>query len=322
MRALLDAAVLGALAAMLAINVIAYRHARAMLRFSGASDKSKNPEDLRLGEKVAVLLAGISNPRPVDAESPEAHGLRYERRTIPVDGHVFLGAWLVPHDAPIGSVVLFHGYTASKASLSLEAAAFHARRYSALLVDFRGSADSSEIYTTVGHHGAEDVRAAVHYAESELGFSSPLLYARSMGTAAVLRAVALYPLAVHGLILEGVFDRMLNTVKQRFHSMGIPATPFAHLLVLWGGVQFGFWAFAHNPVAYAARCRISVLMLHGANDPRATLSHARAVFDALAGDKRLCEFDNARHEHLALADRARWDAALDGFLEKRLHVTA
>jgi hypothetical protein len=211
-------------------------------------------------------------------------------------------------------VLLFHGYTASKTSLLLEAAAFHARGYSALLVDFRGSADSSESYTTVGYREADDVRAAVRYAASVLELTMPLLYARSMGAAAVLRAVALHELPVRGLVLEGVFDRMLTTVKQRFYAMGIPATPFAHLLVLWGGVQFGFWGFGHNPVAYATRCRIPVLMLHGAHDPRATLAHARAVFAALAGDKRLCEFDDAKHEQLPLADRARWDAALDRFL--------
>jgi pimeloyl-ACP methyl ester carboxylesterase len=180
-----------------------------------------------------------------------------------------------------------------------------------LLVDFRGSADSSASYTTVGYTEATDVRAAIDYARAELGFTQPLVYARSMGGAAVLRAAALSALPVRALIIEGVFDTMLNTVKQRFYSMGVPATPFAQLLVLWGGVQHGFWAFDHNPVAYARACALPVLMLHGEDDPRATLAQARSVFDALAGPKLFYAFPIAKHEPLAAVDRARWDAAID-----------
>jgi pimeloyl-ACP methyl ester carboxylesterase len=304
-----------ALAGALLINVVAYRHARVMLRFSGPSAKSKNPEDLGRFDKLAILLTGISNPRPADTESPAAHGLSFERHIIFVGENVTLGAWFVPHGSPVGSVLFFHGYAASKSTLLPEAAAFHSRGYSALLVDFRGSADSSEAYTTVGYREADDVIAAVRYAETQLGLRSPVIYGRSMGAAAVLRAIALTPLSARGLILEGVFDQMLTTVKQRFHAMGLPATPFAHLLVLWGGLQFGFWAFTHNPSAYARRCSLPVLMLHGTDDPRATLAHARVVLEALAGDKDLCQFEGAKHEALAITDGVRWEEAVDRFLQ-------
>ncbi len=285
-----------------------------MLRFTGSSPKSKNPEELSVSQKLAVLLTGINNPRPVDTERPEQYGLQYEPRLIPVGSRVSLGAWLIPHERPIGSVLLFHGYTASKSTLLVEARAFHERGYAALVVDFRGSADSSETYTTVGYHEADDVRAAVDYAVRELGFAAPVVYARSMGAAAVLRSVAVHSLPVTALVLEGVFDEMLTTVKQRFYAMGVPAVPFAHLLVFWGGLQFGFWPFTHNPSAYAHRCSLPVLMLHGSRDPRATLEHANSVFNALAGAKRLCTFEGATHEQLALVDRVRWDSAVDQFL--------
>ena len=39
--------------------------------------------------------------------------------------------------------------------------------------------------------------------------------------------------------------------SDRFHSMKIPSFPMAVLLDFWGGVQNGFWAFGHNPTAYA-----------------------------------------------------------------------
>jgi alpha-beta hydrolase superfamily lysophospholipase len=302
------------LAALIAANAVAFMHARAMLRFSGNAEKSKNPEQLSRAEMLRILVLGISNPRPADREDPAAHGLPFEQRVISADAGITLGAWLVPHSAPVGHVVMFHGYTASKGTLLLEAKAFQERGYAALLVDFRGSADSSEAYTSVGYHEADDVRAALEYARRDLGWHQAIVYGRSMGAAAVLRAISLYALPVRALIIEGVFDRMLSTVKQRFDAMGIPATPFAHLLVLWGGAQHGFWGFAHNPRAYARNCQLPTLMLHGSEDPRATIAQARTVLDALRGPKTLCEFVGAGHEQLPLADRARWDGAVDGLL--------
>jgi len=130
----------------------------------------------------------------------------------------------------------------------------------------------------------------------------------------VLRAVATHALPVRALILESVFDEMLTTVKQRFYAMGVPATPLAHMLVFWGGAQFGFWSFAHNPVEYARDCELPVLLLHGTLDARATLEHANAVFGALRGPKRLYAFEGAKHEPLAAFDRPRWDSEVDQFL--------
>lgn len=308
-------ALISAVAVLLvAVNIVAYRHAHAMLRFTDSGTKTKNPEHLGLAQKLVVLLSGISNPRPTDVETPSAFGLTYESRKIAASDGITLGAWYVPRQAALGCVVLLHGYTGSKGTLLAEAAAFHERGYATLLVDFRGSSESSERYTTVGYVEADDVKAAIDYAAKDLGFASPIVYAKSMGTAALLRSIAIHPLPIRGVVLESVFDRMVSTVKQRFYSMGIPATPFAELLVLWGGAQFGFWGFAHNPVDYARSCRVPVLMLHGSEDPRATLEQARSVFDALSSPKVLSEFSGAGHEPLIQLDRARWTAAVDAFL--------
>jgi hypothetical protein len=55
-------------------------------------------------------------------------------------------------------------------------------------------------------------------------------------------------------------------------------------------------------------------MLHGEDDPRATLAQARSVFEALAGPKLFHAFPAAGHEALRAVDRARWDRAIDELL--------
>ncbi|NOK62221.1 MAG: alpha/beta fold hydrolase [Chloroflexi bacterium AL-W] len=77
------------------------------------------------------------------------------------------------------------------------------------------------------------------------------LYGVSMGSSAILRAVALHDLDPDVLILEGVFDRLTTTTRHRFAAFGVPVFPATELLLFWGSVQMGYNGFRHNPVGYA-----------------------------------------------------------------------
>lgn len=85
-------------------------------------------------------------------------------------------------------------------------------------------------------------------------FQSPIfLYGVSMGTAAMMKAVAQENIHPDAIILELPFARMLDAVRSRFREIGIPPFPIAELAVFWGGIQHGFNAFSHNPVLYAEK---------------------------------------------------------------------
>ena len=116
--------------------------------------------------------------------------------------------------------------------------------------------------------------------------------------------------APDAVILEAVFDTMLNTVRNRFASMGVPAFPSAQLLVFWGGRQWGFNGFAHNPVEYATALRCPALFMHGANDPRATVAEGRRVFAAVPGSKEFKEFASAGHEAYIAGHPDAWRTAV------------
>jgi fermentation-respiration switch protein FrsA (DUF1100 family) len=77
--------------------------------------------------------------------------------------------------------------------------------------------------------------------------------------------------------------------------MHLPAFPLAHLLIFWGSVQQGHWAFNLNPVESASRVRCPTLMFHGALDARVTTAEARSVFEHLAGPKRLELYEGGAH---------------------------
>lgn len=251
-RILLALALL-ALAGFAALNVLAYRHACAMMRYSSGGPRTDKPEALTTRSKLRVLLVGVHLPRPTDERPPTALAPDAQILAIPVSGDVTLSAWYAGRspDAPLA--IFFHGYSTEKTRLLREAREIHALGASVLLVDFRGSGGSSEDYTTLGLLEADDVAAAVRFAQARLPHSALVLYGQSMGSAAILRAIHVHGVAPDAVVLESVFDSMLGTIRNRFDAMGVPSFPNAELLTFWGGRRFGFDGFAHDPVDYAHR---------------------------------------------------------------------
>lgn len=302
------------LAGFAALNLLAYRHARAMLHYAPGGARTEKPEGLSSLAKLRVLFAGVHLPRPTDERPPSSLAPDAQVLNVPVSGGVTLSMWYAGRgpDAPLA--IFFHGYSTEKIRLLREAQQIHAMGASVLLVDFRGSGGSSEAYTTLGMLEAEDVAAAVRFARKRLPHSALVLYGQSMGSAAILRAVHAHGIAPDGVILESVFDSMLGTIRNRFDAMGVPAFPAAELLVFWGGWQFGFNGFAHNPVDYARALKCPALFLHGADDPRATLAEGRRVFEAAPAPKRFVAFDHVGHESYAARHPEPWRAAVRAFL--------
>jgi pimeloyl-ACP methyl ester carboxylesterase len=136
-----------------------------------------------------------------------------------------------------------------------------------------------------------------------------------MGSAAILRAVALQGVQPAAVIAECPFDRLLSTVENRFAAFGLPAFPLAHLLVFWGGVQQGFNGFAHNPADYAQAVTCPVLLLHGDADPRVTREQLLRVHDNLAGTKKLEWFAGVGHESYLAAQPEKWKDTVERFLD-------
>jgi alpha-beta hydrolase superfamily lysophospholipase len=197
-----------------------------------------------------------------------------------------------------------------------EAVGFHKLGFAVVLLDYRGSGDSSGNAVTLGVREAADLTAAVGWAEARPPGKPVVLYGFSMGSAAVLRAVAGHGLTPSAVVLEAPFDRLVNAVRHRFRAMGLPAWPGAELLVFWGGRQHGFDGFAHHPADDAAAVRCPALVLHGSADPRAPTDGVRRVFDRLNGPKRLVTVEGAGHVPLAHTDPDRWEAELRGFLSE------
>jgi alpha-beta hydrolase superfamily lysophospholipase len=299
-------------AAAVALNVLACQHARAMTQWADHGSRTPSPEDLGWARRAQVLLTGVRLPRPVHSMTPGDEGLTFQVHRFPGSQDAMLEAWHIPGDSgrPRILFLLFHGYGAAKDTLLPVARALHELGHDVLMVDFHGSGGSSGTDTTLGVREALDVQASAGWSRARWPERPIVLYGQSMGGAAVLRAIARHGADADGLVAEATFDRLLTTVKHRFHAMGLPATPFAHLLVFWGGLTSGTDGFDLNPVEDAEAIHHPTLVLHGGRDLRVRRREAEAVHQRLRGWKRYAEFGQAGHGLVLLSDRARWESEI------------
>lgn len=319
-KKLLIACAIILLSGFIGLNILAYNHARSMTTYIDAETGTRQPEQLSTWQRLHVLLFGVTITRPESDKSPQVLADHTQVKRIPVDDNIALEAWYASSGKDSPLVILFHGYASDKTVTLHEAHAFLDMDISVLLVDFRGSGGASESYTTVGYHEADDVHAAYQFAREHFDYDPIVLFGQSKGAVAILRAIPQYELQPDAVIIEAVFDTMLNTVRNRFRAMNTPSFPNAELLVFWGGQQHGFNAFQHNPVRYARELTIPALFMHGEEDPRATLAEGQRVYAATAGPKTMVTFPQSRHESYVRTHPERWRQAIQHFLQEKLHL--
>lgn len=273
----------------LLMNVLAYIHAYKFTHFYGTETRTADPDKLSRAQKIKTLLLGINNPRPVNTITPNRE---YET--------LFIGdleCWRIKIASAKGFVIMFHGFAGKKSSLLDRAYEFNKMGYSVLLVDFLGSGGSKGNSTSIGYHEAEQVKTCVDFVMMQ-GEKNIFLFGTSMGAAAILKAVCDYTLHPSGIILECPFGSLYKTTCARFNNMHVPSFPFAAMLIFWGGAQNGYWAFGHNPSAYAMNVTCPVLLLYGKKDDRVSYEETEAIYSNLKGAKTLKVHPAAGHNDL------------------------
>ena len=292
------------------MNVIAAFHAYRFTHFDAAKTvRTKKTLPFSLSEKFSTILFGVDNPRPENKTKP---GVPYE--VIKLQSNKTLEAWFIRANHPKGTVVLFHGYGGEKSAMLDKADEFLQMGYNTFMVDFMGAGNSEGNQTTIGFKEGEEVKTSYDYLRRK-GEQNIILFGTSMGAVAILKAISDYHLQPQGIIIQSPFGTLYQTVCARFNMVHIPAFPMAGLLVFWGGLENGFWAFGHNPVEYAEKVTCPCLLMYGEQDIKVTRQEINAIYKNLPAPKVLKTFPLGGHENL-LKYRGDWEKSVSSFLEK------
>lgn len=294
------------------MNIIAAFHAYKFTHFTESNvTKTNNPAKLTIGQKIQTLFLGVSNPRPVNNGNPST-----AFTTVRLKSNKEIECWSIKTDSPKGTVILFHGFSGQKSSMLDKAAVFSSLGYNTFLVDFMGSGGSEGNQTTIGYKEAEQVKTCFEYLTKQ-GEKNIYLFGTSMGAVAIMKAINDFQIKPNAIIIECPFGSMYQTVCTRFRSMNVPAFPMAGLLVFWGGVENGFWAFGHNPAKYAQHISCPALLLYGAKDEKVSKAETDAIFNNLKGKKQLKIYQEAGHENYLLKYKNEWTQDVEKFLYQR-----
>jgi len=300
-----------------AFNFLAHQQVHGLTHFAGPDDPvTPSIETLTFTDKVQVLAAGVSIPKPLNSRTPSDFGLEYETVTFSGFNEETLEAWYIPAPGDT-TFLLFHGYCASKQDMLSAARKFHDWGYSTLLVDFYGSGGSTGSSTGIGYPEAEDVAASFAWATAQIppeNRAKLLLYGRSMGGAAVARACAELEVQPSAVVLESVFPKFRETVSKRFHLLNLPAFPAADVLLFWGGLEIGANPWKHNPADYAEAIHCPTLILAGNRDNRIPSKSVEQMVSQFAGPAQL-HFYDAGHVAFQRSHPERWEAHVRDFLK-------
>lgn len=303
-------------AIFITMNIVAFFHAYKFTHFSiDNSVKTNTPSRLTAFEKIRALAFGVNNPRPENDSFP-----KIDFKTIVLQSNKKIECWYIPTSATDrlkhekGTVVICHGYGGDKSSMLDKADIFDSLGYNVMLIDFMGAGGSEGNQTTIGYKEAKEVATVFEYLKQQ-GEKRIFLFGTSMGAVAIMRAIAKEKIAPESVILECPFGTMYETVCMRFKNMNAPCFPMAGLLVFWGGVQNGYWAFDHNPQEYAKKINCRVLLLSGGKDKNVSLGEIERIYTNLKGNKTLRIYPEAGHENYLIKYRSEWKKDIAEFLE-------
>lgn len=291
------------------MNVVAFFHAYKFTHFTEEKVSKTDSKNISSYEKMITLLFGINNPRPQNNTLPIQ---QYE--TIILQSNKKIECWYIKRDSSKGTIILFHGYGGDKSSLIDKSNEFIKLGFSTLLVDFMGSGGSEGNQTTIGFKESEEVKTCIEYL-TLIGEKNIYLFGTSLGAVAIMKSINDYKLTPKGIILECPFGSMYETTCARFNSMKVPTFPMASLLVFWGGLQNGFWAFVHKPTEYAKNIACPTMLLYGQQDEKVSRGEIDRICANLQGNKRLETFPLAGHENYLVKYKGKWVESINALIK-------
>jgi uncharacterized protein len=293
------------------VNIVIAIQANRMMYFGDNPQKlpRKKLSEITTSEKILGLN---QLKRPVNDSFLIPHD------TIHLTSEGFqLESWYAHHDTiSRGFALLFHGFGSSKEECTRSATFFFNQGYDVLLTDFRAHGNSSGNESMGGYVEDKDVAVAYRFAESK-GAKTIVMWGVSMGAAAILNAVANDSLQPQKIFLDCPYGSFLDGTKGFLRMVHAPESPTAEMMMFWGSVQKGSWAFNNKPTEYAKKVTMPTLLMRGKKDVRVSQAETEAIFQNLATtNKKLVLFEESPHGAIVKFEKEKWESVVKDFLNQ------
>lgn len=274
-----------------------------------------------LGYTRAMML--VHPARYVADRAPSDVGFTdWEQVTFHAPDGVRLHGWFIPPQPHNRALIIFvHGLVTNRAHLLDEAALLARHGYGALLFDLRNHGTSEGAITTLGYLEVEDVRGAVAYAltRTEVDARRIVLLGHSMGAGTVLRAGARIE-QVRAVIAMSAYTSLEENIVEGVEGLtGLPAFPFAPLVIWFGEREARLNIRAVRPIDDIPHISPrAVMLIHGEMDALIPVRNAHRLYHAAREPKELYIIPQAGHVGLMQAEPREYERRVTEFLRRAL----
>lgn len=235
--------------------------------------------------------------------------------TFASDSGATVHGWWCPTQNAKAAVLLLPGIRANRLSMVDRARFLRRAGYSALLIDFQATGETSGNHITFGWKESRDVLAAINFVRQTDPTAPVAVIGSSLGGVAALLPTP--PLKIDALVLEEVYPTIeiaaRNRMENYLRAFGRKLTPLLLIQLEW---RLGVSASQLRPVDHIEYVECPVLIISGENDRNTRPKDTRMLVERAKKPKEVWFVPNAGHVDLHRAAQQEYETRVLAFLGK------
>ncbi len=273
------------------------------------------------------FIIEIKNPLIMTAKNrfydTENDLLQADDKTYTIDIQSFDGlilkADIYKIQNPIANIIVLHGIRSGRKNMKELCHKLNRNGFNAIALDLRAHGDSQGDYTTFGYYEKRDISVLIDRLKSENLGGDFGIWGHSLGGAVALQSLATDKRLHFGIIESAYadFKEIVNNYSEYF--LGFSSETLNGILLERAGEMADFPVDAVNPVDYARKINVPVLIAHGAEDEKINVDNANRIFKALPVNyKKLVIVQGAHHNDLHKPDGEKYYQQIFEFIRKSI----
>lgn len=269
-------------------------------------------------------MALVHPPRYALTVTPADYGLaEWTDVSFTTEDGLRLDGWFFPPAANVdgATIVCVHGIGHNRTGTMAVAVPLIIEGYGALFFDLRNHGTSEGHVTSLGYWEVLDVQAALDFVRQQPGVNADRigLLAHSMGTAPTLLAAARDGTVAATLTMSAYTSLADNIADGVRNFTGLPAFPFAPLIIFFGERATGAQLSAVSPIdEVAAIAPGAVFFMHGAHDQMIAPQNSERLYAAAQEPKQLYIVPDGTHDNFVFRPSADIMARVSAFFTEHL----
>jgi esterase/lipase len=265
----------------------------------------------------------VTNPiatRRVPTTTPADFHMPYDEATVTTDDGLNLVGWWVP-PANHSVVMIVPGYKGHRGQVLGVAEVLHRHGYGVLIVSLRGHDKSDGELLTFGVHEIGDLAAWDRYlqARTDVDLSRIGMMGISLGGQLAIRYAAEHR-DIRALVADCAFSSVADTIETSVrHFTGLPAFPFAPMILFWAQREAGFRASdLDGPKWISWISPRPVLVMQGGADVVISPTSGQLLYNAARDPKEFWFEPSIGHAKFFGTMPAEYERRVVGFFDRYL----